>query len=130
MLGCTHWPRNRFTPWNLFLLPNKHWVSCCLLFIRSTHTVTLLLPLTYWVNPYFVNSVDMCSTNKKTKTRIYIQKQHKNIIFFLRKGLVIFLVFTEEIASEQFLFINITKSWFFLFFSDHTDIKKRKLKIF
>ena len=35
-----------------------------------------------------------------------------------------FFVFTEEIALKHFLFTNITKFRFFLFFSDHTDLKK------
>ena len=34
-----------------------------------------------------------------------------------------FLVFTEEIAFKHFLFINITKSRFFLLFSDHANIR-------
>ena len=84
----------------------------------------------YQVNPYFLNSIGMCSTTELTKTGIYIQKEHKKIIFFLWKGLVIFLVFTEKIAFKQFLFINITKFRLFLFFSDHTDMEKWKFKIF
>ena len=55
-----------------------------------------------------------------TKTGIYIQKEHKKVIYFLQKGLVIFLVFIEEIAFKHFLFINIAKFRFFLFFNDHT----------
>ena len=54
------------------------------------------------------------------KDRVYIQK--------VQKKKKIFLVF-EEITFQHFLFIHITKSRFFLFFSDHTDIKKWKLKI-
>ena len=39
------------------------------------------------------------------------------------------LDFTEEIAEiafKHFLFVNITKFRFFLYFCDHTDIKKWK----
>ena len=69
----------------------------------------LLLPIVYQVDPYFLNSVDMCSTNDIAKTGIYIfQKSIKKKKFFLCKGLVIVLVFTEEIAFKHFLFINIT----------------------
>ena len=32
----------------------------------------LLLPIVYQVDPYFVNLVDMCSTNDIAKTGIYI----------------------------------------------------------
>ena len=45
--------------------------------------------------------LDMCSANEITKTDIYIQKKHKEIIFLLWKGLVIFLVFNEEIAFNH-----------------------------
>ena len=36
----------------------------------------------------------------------------------------------EEKAFKHFLFVNIAKFRIFLFFSDHADIKKLKLKIF
>ena len=45
----------------------------------TQQTVSLLLPFVYQVDPYFVRSIDMCSTNKITKTGIYIQKKHKKI---------------------------------------------------
>ena len=84
----------------------------------------------YQVNPYFLNSIDMCSTTELTKTDIYIQKEHKKILFFLWKSLVIFLVFTEEIVFKQFLFINITKFRLFLFFSDTQTWKSENSKFF
>ena len=102
-------------------------------FAFFTHqTVRLLLPFAYQVNPHFVNSIEMSKTNDITKAGIYIQKEHKKIIsFFFWKGLVIILVWTEEIDFMHFLFTNITNSRLFLFFRDHTDIiKKWKLKIF
>ena len=64
--------------------------------------MSLLLPFSYLVDPYFVNAIDILSL----------------------KRFRYFLVFTEEIAFKHFLFTNIKK------FSDHTDIKKWKLKIF
>ena len=78
----------------------------------TQQTVILLQPFVYQVD--FVNSVDMCSTNEVTKTGYTFKKCKKKKIF---------LVF-EEITFQHFLFIHITKSRFFLFFSDHTDIKK------
>ena len=61
--------------------------------------------------------------------QIYVfKKSMKKVAFSLWKGLLIFLVFTKEIALKDFLIINITKSSFFLFFSYHTDIKKKKIK--
>ena len=48
----------------------------------TQETVSLLLPIVYQVDPYFVNSIDMCSTNGITKTGLHIQKKHKKIIFF------------------------------------------------
>ena len=100
-------PRNRFIPWNTFFyLTNRE----------------PQLPFPYKVDPYFVNLTDMCSTKEITKTGIYIQRSIK-IIFFLWKGSVISLVFNKEIAFKYFLFINITKFRFLLFFNDHTDIK-------
>ena len=82
----------------------------------------------YQVSPYFLNSIDMCSTTEWTKGGI--QKEHKKIIFFLWKGLFIFLVFTEEIAFKQFLFINITKFRLFLFFSGTQTWKSENSKFF
>ena len=41
----------------------------------AQQTVSILLPFVYQVDPYFVKSIDMCSTNEKTKTGIYIQKK-------------------------------------------------------
>ena len=96
-------------------------------------TVSLLLPFVYQVEPYFMNSIDICSTNQITETGIYIQKKSIKKIFFLWKGyffFVIFLVFNEKITFKHFLFTNITKFRFLLFFTDHTDIKKWKFKIF
>ena len=54
----------------------------------------------------------------------------KNYVIFSLKNLGFFFVFTEEIAFKHSLFINITKSGLFLFFSDGKDIKKQKLKKF
>ena len=50
-----------------------------------------------------------------TKTGIYIQKSIKKIMFFLWKGLIIFLVYFEEIALKHFLYINIRKFRLFFF---------------
>ena len=62
---------------------------------------------------------------------IYVFKNSiKKVVFSLWKGLLIFLVFTEEIALKDFIIINITKPSFFLFFSDHRDIKKKIENIF
>ena len=55
---------------------------------------------------------------------IYIQKSIKNLYSFFEKFWSFFLVFNEEIGFKDFLFINITKFKFLLFFSDHPDIKK------
>ena len=48
----------------------------------TQQTVSLWLPFVYQVDPYFVNSIDMCNTNEIIKTGIYIQKKHEKIIFF------------------------------------------------
>ena len=92
----------------------------------TQQSVSLLLPFVYQVDPYFVNSIDMCNTNEIKKTSIYIQIQHKKILFFLWKDLVIFLVFTEQITFKHFIFIKITKSKVFLFFSDHINSENWK----
>ena len=65
----------------------------------------------------------VCSTNKITKTSIYIFKKNLKNSFL---AFFFFLVFTEEIAFKYFQFINITKFRFFLFLCDHADIKKWK----
>ena len=59
---------------------------------------------------------------------MYIQKERKKSYILSLESFTYF--FSEEIAFKYFLFKNITKSRSFLFFSDHTDTKKWKLKIF
>ena len=39
--------------------------------LLTQQAASLLLPFIYQVDPYFVNSTDMCSTNDVTKTSIY-----------------------------------------------------------
>ena len=117
---CTHCPPpapsfpDRFTQWNSFF--NQQITSLLLLFV-------------YQVDPYFVNSIDMCSTNEITKSGIYTKKSIKNHILSLKR-FGYFFSFNEKIAFKNFLYINITKFRFLLFFSDRADIKKWKLKIF
>ena len=48
-----------------------------------------------------------------------------NILSLKRFG-NFFLDFTEEVVFRHFLFINVTKFRLFLFFCDHTNIKKWK----
>ena len=86
--------------------------------------MSLLLPFVYQVDPYIVNSVDMCSANEINPRPVYIfRKSIKKLYSFFEK-VYLFLVFTEEIAFKDFLFINIASSRFLLFFRDHPDIKK------
>ena len=85
---------------------------------RSTYTLWIQLICVYEWN------------NQDRYIYIYIFKKSIKKTKLFWRGLVIFLVFTEETAFKHFLFINITKSRFFLLFSDHTDIKKSKLKNF
>ena len=72
--------------------------------------------------PIFVNLVDMYNTKKITKTSIYIQKEHIKTYSFFEK-VWLFFSFIEELAFKHFLFMNMTIPRFFLFFSDHADIK-------
>ena len=62
IFGMHSLPSTRFIPWNLFFLTRQ--------------TLSLLLSFIHQADPYFVNSVDMCSTNEITKTGVYIQKEH------------------------------------------------------
>ena len=47
----------------------------------TQQTVSLLLPFVYQIDPYYVNSIDICSSNEITKTGIYNQKRHNIYIY-------------------------------------------------
>ena len=59
-----------------------------LFFIQQT--VSLWLPFVYQVDPYFVNSIDLCRTNEIIKTGIYIKKSMEKLYSFFEKVMLFF----------------------------------------
>ena len=94
-------------------------------FIFTHQTVSVLLPFVYQVDPYFVNSVDMCSTNEITKSGLYTKKSIKNHILSLKR-FGYFFSFNEKIAFKNSLCINITKFRFFYFSVIAQTLKSEK----
>ena len=95
----------------------------------TQQTVSLLLPFVYQIDPYFVNSIDICSSNEITKTGIYNQKGHNIYIYIyiyilsLKRFDYFFSFYWRNwwgnfYWEKHFLFINITKFRFLIFFSD------------
>ena len=85
------------------------------------------------VPPAPVNLIDMCSANEITKTGIFIQKEFKKIaskIYVLSLERFSLKNFTSFYWNNWLKAFPIYKYYkvqvLFLFFSDHTDFKKRK----
>ena len=69
-------------------------------------TVGLLLPFVYQVDRYFLNPIDMSSTNEITKTGIYIQKEHYKKLYSFFEN-ICFFVFIEEIVFLSTSYLQI-----------------------
>ena len=70
-----------------------HWIP-----FFTQETVSLLLPFVYQVDPYFVNSIDMCSMDEITKIYVFKKSTEKKLYSSFEKVWLFFLIFTEEIA--------------------------------
>ena len=66
----------------------------------------LLLPFVYQVDRYFLNPIDMSSTNEITKTGIYIQKEHYKKLYSFFEN-ICFFVFIEEIVFLSTSYLQI-----------------------
>ena len=109
MLGSTHCLCDRFIPWNLFFYPTNC-ESLAAFRLSGQHILCEFNWNVVWM--------------KKPRLVYMFRKSLK--IWFQKKflGLVICFVFTKEIAFKHFLFLNIAKFRFVLFFSDEADMKR------
>ena len=84
----THCFCDRFIPWNSFF---------------TQQTVSLQLPFVHQVDPCFVNSIDMCSTNKITKIGVFIKKSIEKLYSFFEK---VWLGFFQFLIKKLLLSIS------------------------